>query len=142
MQVNIDKKVTDKELIVTIKFSSPEIVNFTEEEARFMDEINSAIARVPLIFSEGNSGSETACSIIKTTLFNMTDKVNRRINVALREGIRRYVEKNIEALCQEIFEWTLDKQPDHIKSLVRSFNPERYRVYFMDSRGPCYEDDD
>lgn len=129
MKVDVHTHEAGDEFVVTMRCKSPEVHKFNEEDSEFLNAINEAISKSPALFNTNYSGKEDALSFIKTVLFGMKEKVYRRVASQMRTGIELYIEENLRAISQLVYEWSLSKQPDRVLRLMQEFEPEQYKYY-------------
>ena len=142
MDVTVEKKEVEGKLVITMTFEQPKFEHFSKEEWILTEQIEEGLKKIDEVFPPDYRGNENNGSILKSMLFNMKEKIYARLRAKMRGAIQTFVMGNVEAICQMAYEWNLDKQPEHIKKLMREFDPEHYKLYLRDSNGFQTEEDD
>jgi DNA-directed RNA polymerase subunit L len=109
----------------TIRCEESDKIDFSEDDLKAMNKLSNCLLEI-----ENLSIEDYILDHPKSCLVNAQGEIYDKIKEKLCADIRFSVEKKINAICQEIYNWIYEVQNDNLKEYMEQFDSKRTRYYF------------
>lgn len=126
MKIKVERTIEDKELVITLRISEPQKLEFKETELKALNSLKNIVDDL----IEGLDENRTLIRTIRIQRNNLKDEIFKDIINSFKARMQFGIDESVLAIYNEIYNWTFDNLEENVQNYLTAFGFQKEKYYF------------